>query len=180
MVQHSSRIVWRFSDSTLSGTSMRTSALDTSSSCRTTDRVTRFVCLVGRAFPIQLPPSEVIHLVMCQVSPAAPTQLERWRDFFSRYAVEPKPAPRSKLKDGTQIGLLPRDNEEQIPFAYRLYKRTDKLGCELAAGYKQTFCTPVTIDFVGVWYRLTAGSCAVSTLMHLQGYRCKCWVTLWS
>jgi len=50
-----------------------------------------------------------------------------------------------------KIGLLPRDNEEQIPFAYRLYKRTDTLGCQLAAGYKQTFCTPVVIDFVGVW-----------------------------
>ncbi|KAF9653862.1 hypothetical protein BDM02DRAFT_3086688 [Thelephora ganbajun] len=50
-----------------------------------------------------------------------------------------------------KIGLLPRDNEEQIPFAYRLYKRTDKVGLQLAAGYKQTFCTPVTIDFVGVW-----------------------------
>ena len=88
--------------------------------------------------------------------------------------------PRSKLKDGTQIGLLPRDNEEQIPFAYRLYKRTDKIGRQLAAGYKQTFCTPVMIDFVGVWYCLQVGSHAVSALIHLQGYRCECWVTLWS
>ncbi|KAF9793319.1 hypothetical protein BJ322DRAFT_996824 [Thelephora terrestris] len=50
-----------------------------------------------------------------------------------------------------KIGLLPKDNEEQIPFAYRLYKREDKVGRDLAAGYKRTFCTPVTIDFVGVW-----------------------------
>ena len=56
-----------------------------------------------------------------------------------------------RLSDRAQIGLLPRDNEEQIPFAYRLYKRTDKIGCELAEGYKRTFCTPVTINFVGVW-----------------------------
>lgn len=56
-----------------------------------------------------------------------------------------------EVENGVQIGLLPRDNEEQIPFAYRLYKRTDTLGCQLAAGYKQTFCTPVVIDFVGVW-----------------------------
>jgi len=48
-----------------------------------------------------------------------------------------------------KIGLLPRDNVEQIPFAYSLYKRTDNDG--LAAGFKETFCTPVTIDFLGVW-----------------------------
>ena len=45
--------------------------------------------------------------------------------------------------------MLPRDNDEQIPFAYSLYKRNDKE--ELAAGFKQTFCTPVKIDFIGVW-----------------------------
>ncbi|KAF9644334.1 hypothetical protein BDM02DRAFT_3213730 [Thelephora ganbajun] len=50
-----------------------------------------------------------------------------------------------------KIGLLPRDNEEQIAFAYSLYTRTDKAGLEIAAGFKQTFCAPVTIDFVGVW-----------------------------
>ena len=52
---------------------------------------------------------------------------------------------------GDQIGLLPRDNDEQVPFAYSLYKRTDKAGLELAAGFKQTFCAPVPIDFLGVW-----------------------------
>jgi hypothetical protein len=51
----------------------------------------------------------------------------------------------------TKIGLLPRDNIEQVPFAYSLYKRTDKAGIALAIEYKQTFCTAVTIDFLGVW-----------------------------
>ena len=88
----------------------------------------------------------------------APTLLVRWPDSCSRYVIRSKLAPRSKSKlrcnDNVtvQIGLLPRDNEEQVPFAYRLYKRRDKVGCQLAAGYKQTFCTPITIDFVGVWY----------------------------
>jgi len=180
MVRHPSRTAWRFADLTLSGTSMRTSALDTSSSCRTTGRVTRSVCLVGGTFPIQFPPSGVTHLTTCQDSPAAPIQLGRWQDFFSRYVVlQPKPAPRSGLNGCTQIGLLPRDNEEQIPFAYRLYKRTDDVGRQLAAGYKQTFCTPVTIDFVGVWYRLPVSFHVVCALTRLQGYRCERWVTLW-
>ncbi|KAI9058264.1 hypothetical protein FKP32DRAFT_1688725 [Trametes sanguinea] len=50
-----------------------------------------------------------------------------------------------------KIGLLPRDNPEQIPFAYKLYKQTDKDSLELAAGFKQTFCRNVEIEFVGVW-----------------------------
>lgn len=56
-----------------------------------------------------------------------------------------------RILSGHQIGLLPRDNDEQVPFAYKLYKRTDNEGLDLAAGFKQTFCSPVTIDFLGVW-----------------------------
>jgi len=179
MVRRPSRTDWRFADSTLSGTSMRTSALDTSSSCRTTGRVTRSVCLVSGTSSIQFPPSGVTHIT-CQDSPAVPIQLGRWQDSFSRYAfLRSEPASKSGLRDYTQIGLLPRDNEEQIPFAYKLYKRTDEVGRQLAAGYKQTFCTPVTIDFVGVWYRLSVSSHVVGALTSLQGYRCECWVTLW-
>lgn len=50
-----------------------------------------------------------------------------------------------------KVGLLPRDNEQQIPFAYKLYKREDKDGIDLCAGFKQTFCQNVKIHFVGVW-----------------------------
>jgi len=49
------------------------------------------------------------------------------------------------------MGLLPRDNDDQIPFAYNLYKSTAEKEEELAAGFKRTFCTPVHIDFLGVW-----------------------------
>jgi len=97
----------------------------------------------------------------------APIRLGRWLDSCSRYTTQPKQIPKSKLNDGVQIGLLPRDNEEQVPFAYRLYKRTDKVGCQLAAGYKRTFCTPVTIDFVGVWYAPLAFIILVSVLTSL-------------
>lgn len=49
------------------------------------------------------------------------------------------------------MGLLSRDNPQQVPFAYKLYTRTDPEGVTLAAGFKQTFCTPVEIEFIGVW-----------------------------
>ncbi|KAJ7160144.1 hypothetical protein C8R46DRAFT_1223641 [Mycena filopes] len=49
------------------------------------------------------------------------------------------------------VGLLPRDNQEQIPFAFKMYQNTSASGIELAAGYKQTFCQTVQVDFMGVW-----------------------------
>ena len=51
----------------------------------------------------------------------------------------------------SQIGLLPKDNHEQIPFAYKLYQRTDQAGLHLAAGFKQTFAQNVSVEFMGVW-----------------------------
>ncbi|KZP18959.1 hypothetical protein FIBSPDRAFT_1045889 [Athelia psychrophila] len=50
-----------------------------------------------------------------------------------------------------KIGLLGKDNPEQVPFAYKLYKRTDKTGIQLSAGFKQTFCQNVNVEFLGVW-----------------------------
>ncbi|EAU86154.2 hypothetical protein CC1G_03365 [Coprinopsis cinerea okayama7 len=50
-----------------------------------------------------------------------------------------------------KAGLLPRGNQAQVPFAYKLYKREDKEGIELCAGFKQTYCQDVKIEFMGVW-----------------------------
>ena len=50
-----------------------------------------------------------------------------------------------------KVGLLPKDNDSQAPFAFNMYKRTDAEGLELCAGFKQTYCRSVTIDFMGVW-----------------------------
>ncbi|KZT42652.1 hypothetical protein SISSUDRAFT_979749 [Sistotremastrum suecicum HHB10207 ss-3] len=61
------------------------------------------------------------------------------------------------------VGLLPQDNQEQIAFAYAVYKKTgsqktnkktnysgdDAMG--QARKFKQTFCRPVVIEFVGCW-----------------------------
>ncbi|KAF8651914.1 hypothetical protein AX16_004559 [Volvariella volvacea WC 439] len=50
-----------------------------------------------------------------------------------------------------KLGLLSRDNQEQIPFAYKIYKAETKESDELARGFKETFCQEVSIDFLGVW-----------------------------
>jgi uncharacterized protein (DUF2235 family) len=50
-----------------------------------------------------------------------------------------------------KVGLLSKDNTEQIPFAYKLYKSSSSSNEALARGFKETFCRPVPIDFVGVW-----------------------------
>ncbi|KAH9936398.1 uncharacterized protein B0H18DRAFT_1082009 [Fomitopsis serialis] len=64
-----------------------------------------------------------------------------------------------------KIGLLPRDNPEQIPFAYNLYKRTDAESITIAAGFKKTFCREVQIEFVGVWDTVASvGSLVSKTL----------------
>ena len=56
-----------------------------------------------------------------------------------------------------QVGLLSKDNTEQMPFAYKLYKSSSKSDEALARGFKETFCRPVPIDFVGVWWVLMMG-----------------------
>ncbi|CAE6482239.1 unnamed protein product [Rhizoctonia solani] len=50
-----------------------------------------------------------------------------------------------------KVGLLPPDNVEQIPFAYSMYIRSDKVGFEESAGFKASFCREVEIEFIGVW-----------------------------
>ncbi|KAJ7364923.1 hypothetical protein DFH08DRAFT_279685 [Mycena albidolilacea] len=50
-----------------------------------------------------------------------------------------------------KVGLLPRDNEEQIPFAFKMYQKTSAAGIQMAVGYKQTFCQNVQVEFLGVW-----------------------------
>ena len=56
-----------------------------------------------------------------------------------------------------QVGLLSKDNTEQISFAYKLYKSRCSSDKALARGFKETFCRPVLIDFVGVWCVLKMG-----------------------
>jgi len=50
-----------------------------------------------------------------------------------------------------KVGLLSKDNAEQIPFAYKIYKSHSVKSHKLAERYKQTFGREVKIDFLGVW-----------------------------
>ncbi|KAF5380658.1 hypothetical protein D9757_007007 [Collybiopsis confluens] len=51
-----------------------------------------------------------------------------------------------------KIGLLPRDNQEQVPFAYKLYTKTDQVSVALSAGFKKTLVDKL------MWECITAGT----------------------
>lgn len=50
-----------------------------------------------------------------------------------------------------KVGLLPPDNFQQIPFAYKMYGRTDELGWKQSTAFKKAFSIEVDIEFIGVW-----------------------------
>ncbi|KAJ6585623.1 hypothetical protein B0H19DRAFT_1110303 [Mycena capillaripes] len=50
-----------------------------------------------------------------------------------------------------KVGLLPADNHQQIPFAYRMYCTTDEAGWKQSNAFKKTFSIDVNIEFIGVW-----------------------------
>ncbi|PBK58558.1 hypothetical protein ARMSODRAFT_1028161 [Armillaria solidipes] len=50
-----------------------------------------------------------------------------------------------------KVGLLPADNWEQVPFAYKMYTRTDKVGWDQSKAFKKAFSNDVQIEFLGVW-----------------------------
>ncbi len=51
-----------------------------------------------------------------------------------------------------KVGLLPADNRQQVPFAYKMYTQTDKGGWDQSTAFKQAFSNDVQIEFLGVWY----------------------------
>ncbi|KAG5341112.1 hypothetical protein C0989_011565 [Termitomyces sp. Mn162] len=50
-----------------------------------------------------------------------------------------------------KVGLLPADNHQQVPFAYKMYTRTDPIGWEQSNSFKLAFASSVPIEFIGVW-----------------------------
>ena len=50
-----------------------------------------------------------------------------------------------------QVGLLSKDNHEQVPFAYKLYKSSRPKDNKLAEQFKKVFSCDVPIEFLGVW-----------------------------
>lgn len=77
------------------------------------------------------------------------------------------------------MGLLAKDNAEQVPFAYKVYNRSDDAANTLAAGFKRTFARDVKVEFLGVFDTVasvgvlvrknlpfTAANSAVKTFRH--------------
>lgn len=50
-----------------------------------------------------------------------------------------------------KVGLLPSDNFQQVPFAYKMYTRVDHTGWEQSNAFKAAFSVDVHIEFLGVW-----------------------------
>ncbi|KAH9060461.1 hypothetical protein EDB87DRAFT_1562060 [Lactarius vividus] len=50
-----------------------------------------------------------------------------------------------------KVGLLSKDNHEQVSFAYKLYKSSSHKNDKLAARFKKSFSREVPIEFLGVW-----------------------------
>ncbi|KAH9932412.1 hypothetical protein B0H21DRAFT_92677 [Amylocystis lapponica] len=50
-----------------------------------------------------------------------------------------------------KVGLLPACNHQQIPFAYKMFTRTDEVGWQQSTAFKKAFSMDVDIEFIGVW-----------------------------
>ncbi|KAH7886367.1 hypothetical protein F5I97DRAFT_1937223 [Phlebopus sp. FC_14] len=50
-----------------------------------------------------------------------------------------------------KVGLLPRCNHQQVPFAYKMYSEDDETGWRQSTAFKKAFSINVDIEFVGVW-----------------------------
>ncbi|KAL1692124.1 hypothetical protein GGG16DRAFT_52174 [Schizophyllum commune] len=50
-----------------------------------------------------------------------------------------------------KVGLLPRGNQQQVAFAYKMYTREDDLGWKQSTAFKKAFCIDVSIELLGVW-----------------------------
>lgn len=53
----------------------------------------------------------------------------------------------------TKVGLLPKDNIEQVPFAWKLYTQssTGELAGKSVEDYRKMFSRTVEIEFLGIW-----------------------------
>ncbi|KAF8879289.1 hypothetical protein BD779DRAFT_1447039 [Infundibulicybe gibba] len=50
-----------------------------------------------------------------------------------------------------KVGLLPACNHQQVPFAYKMFTRTDEVGWQQSNSFKKAFSIDVDIEFIGVW-----------------------------
>ncbi|KAG6827102.1 hypothetical protein H0H92_013214 [Tricholoma furcatifolium] len=50
-----------------------------------------------------------------------------------------------------KVGLLPKCNHQQVPFAYKMYSREDATGWRQSTAFKKAFSIDVDIELLGVW-----------------------------
>ncbi|KAF8167168.1 hypothetical protein B0H34DRAFT_791932 [Crassisporium funariophilum] len=50
-----------------------------------------------------------------------------------------------------KVGLLPKCNDQQVPFAYKMYSREDEMGWRQSSQFKKAFSIDVDIELIGVW-----------------------------
>ncbi|KAJ7729083.1 hypothetical protein DFH07DRAFT_895750 [Mycena maculata] len=50
-----------------------------------------------------------------------------------------------------KVGLLPKCNHQQVPFAYKMYSREDETGWRQSTAFKKAFSIDVDIELIGVW-----------------------------
>ncbi|KAF7302364.1 Zn(2)-C6 fungal-type domain-containing protein [Mycena chlorophos] len=50
-----------------------------------------------------------------------------------------------------KVGLLPKNNHQQVAFAYRMYSREDEDGWRQSTAFKKSFSIDVDVEFLGVW-----------------------------
>ncbi|KAJ7053865.1 hypothetical protein C8F01DRAFT_503659 [Mycena amicta] len=50
-----------------------------------------------------------------------------------------------------QVGLLPKCNHQQVPFAYKMYSRDDEEGWKQSIAFKKSFSIDVDVEMLGVW-----------------------------
>ncbi|OAX37702.1 hypothetical protein K503DRAFT_857190 [Rhizopogon vinicolor AM-OR11-026] len=55
-----------------------------------------------------------------------------------------------------KVGLIPRCNHQQVPFAYNMYSRDDPQGWDESNAFKKAFSIDVKIEFVGIWDTVSA------------------------
>ncbi|KAF8579385.1 hypothetical protein K439DRAFT_1278554, partial [Ramaria rubella] len=94
-----------------------------------------------------------------------------------------------------KVGLLPACNHQQVPFAYKMFTRTDAFGWRQSTEFKRCFSIDVDIEFIGVWDTVdsvgliprrlpfTASNTAVRTFRHalsLDEHRAKFKANLWN
>jgi len=68
----------------------------------------------------------------------------------------------------SQVGLLPADNREQVPFAYKMYTQDDAFGWEQSSAFKKTFSIDVDVEFLGVWFVSTSPRETLPNLGHSE------------